>query len=115
MNDVESFLREKASRGVKDVRVATLLRVVDEAKASANGESSERLVQEVRSAELLGTAEAAELLGVERPRIGRWRKVGIMPEPVADLKSGPVWLRSQIEGVQEERERRRRQPSTAAA
>lgn len=63
--------------------------------------------------ELLGTAEAAEMLGVERPRIGRWLQARngnppVMLAPFAYLKSGPVWLRQQIEAMQAERDRRRR-------
>lgn len=75
--------------------------------------------------DLVGTWEAAEILGVERPRIGRWLKPwrtwlhgdeeyiesggkrGVppkkgqepeikMPKPIADLKSGPVWHRRDI-------------------
>lgn len=46
---------------------------------------------------LLGTAEVAALLGVERPRVGKWRALGRIPEPLEDLKATPVWLREQIE------------------
>lgn len=82
--------------------------------------------------DLVGTWEAAEILGVERPRIGRWLKPwrvwlygdeewqesggkrGIrpkrgkepetkIPKPVADLKSGPVWFRKDIERFARER------------
>lgn len=88
--------------------------------------------------ELVGTWEAAEIIGVERPRMGRWigpwrdwksgdkeyRESGgasgvppqvgpepsiRIPKPVALLKSGPVWLRPEIE--QFARERRHREPS----
>jgi hypothetical protein len=58
--------------------------------------------------DLVGTAEAAELLDVERPRIGRWVKSGVMPEPVARLASGPVWLKKDVLGISKEREKRRR-------
>ncbi len=51
----------------------------------------------VKKLDLVGTAEAAALLGVERPRIGRWRDKGIMPDTVADLAAGPVWRRVDIE------------------
>jgi len=46
--------------------------------------------------DLVGTAEVAELLDVERPRIGRWIRRGIMPKTVADLAATPVWERRQI-------------------
>lgn len=65
--------------------------------------------------DLLGTAEAAERLGVERPRIGRWLKSKngappVMLSPFAQLKSGPVWLRQQIEAMMPARNERRRPP-----
>lgn len=47
--------------------------------------------------DLVGTAEAAAILNVERPRIGRWKKTGVMPPTVADLQAGPVWRRRDIE------------------
>lgn len=58
--------------------------------------------------DLVGTAEAAEILRVERSRIGRWKKAGVMPEPVIELKATPVWRRSDIEAMLPEREKRRR-------
>jgi hypothetical protein len=86
------------------------------AGAAANPQSFETPtgVVEVRGL-LVGTAEAAAILGVERPRIGRWRALdnGKLPEPVAQLASGPVWLRSQIEalrGSTTARKRRRADP-----
>ena len=58
--------------------------------------------------ELLGTAEVAELLHVERPRIGRWLALGKMPEPIARLRAGPIWWRSQIEAFAPDVESRRK-------
>jgi hypothetical protein len=58
--------------------------------------------------ELLGTCEVAETLGIEKSRVPRWRNQGVLPEPVADLAAGPIWIRAQIEAVRGERERRRR-------
>jgi hypothetical protein len=57
---------------------------------------------------LVGSKEAAELLGVERPRIGRLQRQGVMPEPLFELAAGPVWLRSQVESVREHIEGRRK-------
>lgn len=51
---------------------------------------------------LLGTAEVAAVLGVERPRIGKWRAIGRIPEPMEDLAATPVWLREQIEPLRAE-------------
>lgn len=68
----------------------------------------------VQKLDLVGTAEAAKILDVERPRIAKWRRLGLLPEPVAEVASGPIWLRSQIEeaiGVRELRRRPARQAS----
>lgn len=63
---------------------------------------------------LVGTAEAAAILRVERPRIGRWRALGNkLPEPIAELAAGPVWLRSDIEALVAETDARRK-PRKAA-
>lgn len=50
----------------------------------------------VRQLDIVGTAEAAELLGVERPRVGRWIKRGVMPPTAADLAATPVWHKKDI-------------------
>ena len=50
----------------------------------------------VKPLDIVGTAEVAEILGVERPRIGRWMKRGVMPPPVAVLAATPVWYRKDI-------------------
>lgn len=65
------------------------------------------------SFDLIGTAEAADILQVERPRIGRWKKNRLLPEPMLELASGPIWQRQDIEAVLEERERRRRPGSVS--
>lgn len=58
--------------------------------------------------DLVGTAEAAEILDIERSRIGRWKKAGLLPEPVIELQATPVWRRADIEKMKPEREKRRR-------
>lgn len=62
----------------------------------------------IKPLDLVGTAEAAELLGVERPRIGRWLSKGEMPMPVVWLAAGPVWYRKSIQAMVDEVESRRR-------
>lgn len=47
--------------------------------------------------DLCGPTEAAQILGVERTRVPRWFKEGLMPPPVSRLKIGVVWLRVDIE------------------
>jgi predicted site-specific integrase-resolvase len=63
-----------------------------------------------RIPELVGTAEAAEILDVERPRIGRWLRAGLMPDPVQRVAATPLWTRKQIEDMKGDRESRRRVP-----
>jgi hypothetical protein len=50
--------------------------------------------------DLLGLAETAALLGVEKSRIGKWRHLGVVlrdgrrvpfPEPVLELRATPLW------------------------
>lgn len=58
-----------------------------------------------RSLDVVGAAEAAQILGVEVPRISRWRgtddKPGRMPPTVADLAATPVWRRKDIEQLRD--------------
>lgn len=60
-----------------------------EARELAESHAADRL-------DIVGTAEAADLLDVERPRIGRWIKQGKMPHPAAVLAATPVWHRKDI-------------------
>jgi ADP-ribosyl-[dinitrogen reductase] hydrolase len=52
---------------------------------------------------LLGTAEAANLLGVGRPQITRWRqptptrRSPAFPDPAVTVKAGPIWTRWDLE------------------
>jgi predicted DNA-binding transcriptional regulator AlpA len=52
-----------------------------------------------RQPDLVGTREASEILGVEKPRIGRYIKRGRMPEPVCELGATKVWLRQDVEAL----------------
>ena len=54
--------------------------------------------------DLVGLRESAELLGVDPPGVSRWRKAGQMPTLVADLRSGPVWLRADVVAMAAARE-----------
>jgi predicted DNA-binding transcriptional regulator AlpA len=47
--------------------------------------------------DLVGAVEASEILDVERTRVSRYVKTGVMPEPVAKLRATSVWLRSDVE------------------
>jgi hypothetical protein len=64
-----------------------------------------------REVDLLGTAEAAELLGVERSRIGRWRQRGVVlrdgrrvafPAPLVVLRATPVWRGRDVRALRNE-------------
>lgn len=90
------WLVEKRDAGVKQVRVTTVLERLPGSATVPEGD------------QLVGTAEAADILGVERPRIAKWRRKGILPPPLAELASGPVWLASQIESALPEADSRRR-------
>lgn len=130
------MLREKIKADVKQIRLTTALALLPE---ETPGERLSRLDAERIFADLatskpraiptddspkpvqvagllVGTAEAAALLGVERPRIGRYRKQGKMPPSVAELAAGPVWLRTDVEEMRhgiDERRKPRRGPGEA--
>lgn len=57
-----------------------------------------------RMPELMGSAEACELLGVKS---GNLRQLAGLPEPVADLKATSVWLGSSLRAYAEVLEERR--------
>ena len=52
---------------------------------------------EVTETRYVGTAEAAEIPGVEVPRNTRWRRSGRMPPAVKELAATPVWRREDVE------------------
>lgn len=68
--------------------------------------------------QLLGTHEVAEALGVSRQRLHELRTTGRFPEPVAELRATPLWLRSAVDAFLEDWDRRpgrrRGGPSAAA-
>ena len=53
--------------------------------------------------DLVGAVEASEILGVERTRIARYVKTGVMPEPVSKCRATKVWLRRDVEMLAESR------------
>ena len=47
--------------------------------------------------DLVGLAEISEWLGVSKQAVTNWRgRHDNFPAPIAELKSGPVWLRSEV-------------------
>lgn len=64
---------------------------------------------------LVGTAEVAAILNVERPRVGRWRSLGhMLPPVVGETAAGPIWNRSDIEALRSQTEARRKPRKTAS-
>jgi predicted DNA-binding transcriptional regulator AlpA len=47
--------------------------------------------------DLVGVTEIAEMFGMNRVTISKWRQKGILPDPDAELTKRPLWLRSTIE------------------
>jgi len=47
--------------------------------------------------ELVGVHEAAELLGLSRSAVVERRRAGTFPEPVAELRCGPIWRKADVE------------------
>jgi hypothetical protein len=122
---VRQWLEEKRSRGVRSVGVKAVLDQI----AAENGAAADplagmtkrqkmallkRLLYEVKP-EFVGTKEASELLGVERPRIGRYLRKGIMPEPIGVVSKGiPFWLKADVEPLRKFVEGRRRDDREAS-
>lgn len=64
-----------------------------EALLKAREEQRERS----RVPKLVGTTEAAAILGVARQRVtSLWKEHPRFPEPVEELRCGPVWLEKHI-------------------
>jgi len=47
---------------------------------------------------LLGLQEFADVLGVTNNALGNWRRRGVrnIPEPIAELRCGPIWTWNQV-------------------
>jgi len=74
-------------------RLRAIRRELDEVS-----EHLERLAAAAPDAiELVGLAEVAQLAGVTRGLIKTWKHRGKLPEPVAELACGTVWLKADIE------------------
>ena len=85
-------------------------------RASANGgasdETMERLLLDGVVPDLVGTAEAAKILGIGRAQIGKWLNPPSgeprMPLPLLRIAAGPLWPRQVILGFKAEVKSRRR-------
>jgi len=65
----------------------------------------------VAAPDLLGTAEVAEVLGVEKTRLSRWRELGVVlpdgrrvpfPRPVLVVRATPLWRGSDIRRLRDQ-------------
>jgi len=59
--------------------------------------------QHILSDEIVGYAEAADILGWDKRKIGTYLQRGVFPEPIQRLASGPIWTRRQIEDYKKSR------------
>lgn len=118
LEEYRRWLQVKIDAGVSQVRVTTALAALPtDLDAVGSGLRALRDYNTVSfwtpngevevKGPLVGTAEAAATLRVERPRIGRWKALDAtkapedrkLPEWVADLAAGPVWFRPEIEAM----------------
>jgi len=83
LNIVEEALREV---GVVDWTFARVAAVSED----------EQRRESRRTSPAVGMAEAADLLGVTRQRIHQYIQQGRFPQPVAELRAGPVWARDDV-------------------
>lgn len=56
--------------------------------------------------QLVGQYEIAEMVGEKSSTVGVWMTRGLLPEPVAKLACGRVWLRSDVEAWIKQRRRK---------
>lgn len=78
----------------------------DDAAAALN-ELSEQGVELVGPGDLLGVAEAAELLGRDRTTVSRWKAQGYLTAPLGvpgGSRGAPAWARAQLERFRVEHE-----------
>lgn len=86
---VANALRDSDRRRLnREMRAGNVLRAVDAF-----------LGKQPRLPDLVGLMDAAQMLGVPKPRVYRLEEQGRMPEPVAKLSSGPVYLRSEVQAL----------------
>ncbi|WP_108672543.1 hypothetical protein [Peribacillus acanthi] len=53
---------------------------------------------------LVGVTEAGEILGWDRRKVSTYHSRGVMPKPVVNLSSGPIWMKRQIQCYKEQKE-----------
>lgn len=60
-------------------------------------ERAEKDLDEPTFPEMFGVSEVAEFLRVSKQRVSELRESGRLPEPLSELRAGPVWPRPTIE------------------
>jgi len=107
--DMVSVLAYGAETVTRAVRVAGASASIREGRVLSWGDfEAETFRPSTPQAGLAGVAEVAEILGVSRQRVAEIRKDHeAFPAPVADLKSGPVWDRAEVERFERGWERKR--------
>jgi hypothetical protein len=100
---LRDWIDEMVAAGKKSVPLAKLREKLDEVERKP---SRGRRNGKINPADLVGNAEAARILGVDRTRISKWRNKDVLttfgpkklpfPEPVATLDAGPVWDRNDV-------------------
>lgn len=117
MRELRKWLEEKRDAGVREVRVNTVLKKMKELIPPARRNTRNgRVTIMVNVGEIVGIHEAAEILDVDRSRPSKWRSKGTkfgpdrvpFPEPIDELRTGPVFLRSEVEALKPYVEERRR-------
>lgn len=73
-------------------------------------ERAERDLEEPTFPEMFGVSEVAKFLGVSKQRVSELREAGRLPEPLSELRAGPVWPRPTIERFLERWARRPGRP-----
>jgi hypothetical protein len=65
--------------------------------------------------QIVGVAEAAEIMGWDKRRVVTYLDRGQFPEPLTSLASGRIWLREDIERFVDEWRERHPRPSAGGA
>jgi hypothetical protein len=65
--------------------------------------------------DLVGTTEAAKMLGVTRQRFHELQAAGRLPQPKVELAAGPIWLRAAVTAFEERWDRTPGRPASNLA
>ena len=84
--------RERLAAQLQRVR-----KELDEVAGQVDGLAKALAEPEPVVLDLVGQAEIGEMVGVKSSTIGVWVTRGKLPEPVATLACGRVWLRGDVE------------------